>query len=473
MKHKFAAFAMLLAAVLTLGSCLKEDSNNYVYTDDSAITSFYVTSAKQYHYTKTKAGRDSVYTTLSSYTSYHFCIDQATNTIYNPDSLPCGVDARRLVCSFAGLSSSGVYMKSLTSDSLTYITTSDSLDFSQPRELQVLSNSGQALRKYTVTVNIHKEQADSFAWHEMPATADLQNIIAAKAVATYDGGSRLLLFATDGTATNVYTMTAGEAWRKATLNFNHTLSADAYKGVVAKDGYAYIADGGNIMRTINGDTWSQTGTATGVARLVAASPLCLYGYGVDGQLLASSDNGATWTSSSLDSDASLLPSAETATACNALRTNADSYRVTLFGNSADGAMAVWGKIDEGGEYSESQPWAYYNVSEDNRHALPQLTGISAMAYDEQLYVLGTPAGHDASDALLYCSQDGGITWNADSVLGTPAHFAEALPLSAASALTLTVDGDNFVWAVNAKSGRTWRGRINRLGWAKPQTDFSK
>ena len=53
MKNKFAAFAMLFMAVFALASCLNDD-NEYVYTDDSAITSFSVTGAKQYIHTKTK-----------------------------------------------------------------------------------------------------------------------------------------------------------------------------------------------------------------------------------------------------------------------------------------------------------------------------------------------------------------------------------------------------------------------------------
>ena len=98
MKNKFAAFAMLFMAVFTLASCLNDDTD-YVYTDDSAITSFSVTGAKRYIHTKTKKGdKDSVYTTTSSYTSYKFVIDQNNNTIYNPDSLPCGIDAKKLVC---------------------------------------------------------------------------------------------------------------------------------------------------------------------------------------------------------------------------------------------------------------------------------------------------------------------------------------------------------------------------------------
>ena len=208
MKNKFAAFAMLFMAVFALASCLNDD-NEYVYTDDSAITSFSVTGAKRYIHTKTKKeGKDSVYTVTSSYTSYKFCIDQSNNTIYNPDSLPCGVDAKKLVCTATGLNSMAVLIKSLKDESLEYISGTDSLDFSQERELQVMSNSGKQLRKYKVKVNIHKEQADSFFWKPMAKNAEIEQLTAVKtcAVKTAEGGVRLFLFGTDGRQTRVYVM---------------------------------------------------------------------------------------------------------------------------------------------------------------------------------------------------------------------------------------------------------------------------
>ena len=51
MKSKFAAFALLFLTVFVLASCLSTD-DNYTYTDDSAITSFSISSGKQYVHVK-------------------------------------------------------------------------------------------------------------------------------------------------------------------------------------------------------------------------------------------------------------------------------------------------------------------------------------------------------------------------------------------------------------------------------------
>ena len=424
---------MLFMAVFALASCLNDD-DEYVYTDDSAITSFSVTGAKRYIHTKTKKeGKDSVYTVTSSYTSYKFCIDQSNNTIYNPDSLPCGVDAKKLVCTVTGLNSMAVLIKSLKDERLEYISGTDSLDFSQERELQVMSNSGKQLRKYKVKVNIHKEQADSFFWKPM---AKQFTAVKTCAVKTAEGGVRLFLFGTDGRQTRVYVMNDAQTWRAATPNFNGVLAADAYEGVVTKDDKVYLSHGGNIICTTAGNNWKQTGSVTGVKKLVAASPLRLYGYNAEGQLVASADNGATWTVATIDSAAAFLPT-----------------------------------VDEGAAHSENQPWTYYDVSADNKHALPKLNNMSVATYDGKTYALGTPNGMSEGNTALYSSKDGGLTWAADTTLSLPTNLSVGVTTSSEPRMSLTVDSDNFIWIVNAKSGSTWRGRINRLGWKKEQTDF--
>ena len=476
MKNKFAAFAMLFMAVFTLASCLNDDTD-YVYTDDSAITSFSVTGAKRYIHTKTKKGdKDSVYTTTSSYTSYKFVIDQNSNTIYNPDSLPCGIDAKKLVCNVYGLNSMTVYIKNLKDDKVEIVSNTDSLDFSEVRELKVMSNSGKFLRTYKVKVNVHKEQADSFFWASMAKNTDIEKFTAVKtcAVKTTEGGVRLFLFGNDGTQTRVYVMSDGQTWRAATPNYNGLLATDAYEGVVTKDDKVYLSHGGNIICTTDGNNWQQTGSATGVKKLVAASPLRLYGYNAEGQLVVSADNGVTWTVATIDSDASFLPTNNLSYTCTALRTNSNSYRVTIYGTTATGAMAIWGKVDEGNKYSENQPWAYYEVSTENKHALPKLNNMSVATYDGKTYALGTPDGMNDSNASLYSSKDGGLTWAKDTTLTVPTEITSNKEnASNTPNMALTVDSSNFIWIVNATEGNTWRGRINRLGWKKEQTDFTE
>ena len=329
------------------------------------------------------------------------------------------------------------------------------------------------MKKYTVHVNVHKEQADSFAWHATSICAELKNLQAVKTAAVK---GKLLLLGTDGNATLVYA-NDGTQWTKCQTNLGHNLAADAYKSVVAKDDYVYISDGGNIVRTNDGKTWNTVAEATGVTRLVAASRYSLYGYASDGRLMASNDNGATWAVAEVDDNLSLMPYAETTYASVEINGYAKTDRVMLFGTRNadtypnDKYLTIWGKIDEAADNSENQPWAYYGVSEDNTHAAPLLSGISAVAYDNGVYMMGQEEGKAPK---FYKSLDNGITWREDTaIVVLPANFNEnvAGAVTTKGVYALTVDKNKSLWLVNARNGMTWRGRINRLGWIKEQTSF--
>lgn len=475
MKSKFAAFTLLLATVFLMASCLESD-NDYTYTDDCAISSFSVTTAKQNTFVKTSDGlRDSLVVKELTLSNYKFYIDQINGKIYNPDSLPCGVDAKKLLCSVSNSSAGLVVIKKEKSDSLDYFSSTDSLDFSVDREVQVVSNSGLSVKKYTVHVNVHKEQADSFAWHATPICAELKTMQAIKTAAV---NGKLILLGTDGNATIVYTNN-GTQWTKCETNLGHNLAADAYKSLVTKDDYVYISDGGNIVRTNDGKTWDIMGTATGVTRLVAASRYSLYGYATDGRLMTSKDNGATWTVAEIDDELSLMPYGETTYASVEIEGYAKTDRVMLFGTRDaatypnDKHLTIWGKIDEAAANSENQPWAYYGVSADNKHAAPMLSGISAVAYDGGVYMMGQEEGKAPK---FYKSLDNGITWRENTAtVMLPTNFNENATnaITAKGTYALTVDKNKSLWLVNASNGMTWRGRINRLGWAKEQTAFEK
>ena len=475
MKSKFAAFTLLLATVFLMASCLESD-NDYTYTDDCAISSFSVTTAKQNTFVKTSDGlRDSLVVKELTLSNYKFYIDQINGKIYNPDSLPCGVDAKKLLCSVSNSSAGLVVIKKEKSDSLDYFSSTDSLDFSVDREVQVVSNSGLSVKKYTVHVNVHKEQADSFAWHATPICAELKTMQAIKTAAV---NGKLILLGTDGNTTIVYTNN-GTQWTKCETNLGHNLAADAYKSLVTKDDYVYISDGGNIVRTNDGKTWDIMGTATDVTRLVAASRYSLYGYATDGRLMTSKDNGATWAVAEIDDELSLMPYGETTYASVEIEGYAKTDRVMLFGTRDaatypnDKYLTIWGKIDEAAENSENQPWAYYGVSADNNHAAPLLSGISAVAYDGGVYMMGQEEGKAPK---FYKSLDNGITWREDTAtVMLPTNFNENATnaITAKGTYALPVDKNKSLWLVNASNGMTWRGRINRLGWAKEQTAFEK
>ncbi len=469
MKSKTINIAVLLAALFSLVSCLDTNDGDYVYTDDSAVTAFSVTSAKKAVHVRASNGADSVYYTTATLTAYKFVIDQQRCVIYNPDSLPYGVDPTKLLVSANSLNSGSLVLKSMTSDSLSYLSTTDSLDFSKPRELQVYSLSGAAVRKYEVRVNVHQEPADKFNWTKLPNPTAFTSATGVKSfvVTTASGTTRRFLLASDGTMTTVYRADGDDAWTAATPDFNHTLAAETYRSAAVKHDTLFVCDNGVVMATTDGNTWKQQTTAeAGVARIIAANPIRLYAYNNEGVMVSSDDSGKTWKVASIDESASLLPNGDIAYATLPLNTNANAYRTLLIGSVPEAsttAFSIWGKIDEGTAYSENQPWMFYDHNSLNRHELPIMNNVSALAYDGKMMVVG----NDERVYLpaFYGSRDGGITWKADSVITSPLGFFVTGPY------TVSVDKDHFIWFVSGKTGETWRGRINRLGWKKEQYEY--
>lgn len=469
MKSKTINIAVLLAALFSLVSCLDTNDGDYVYTDDSAVTAFSVTSAKKAVHVRASNGADSVYYTTATLTAYKFVIDQQRCVIYNPDSLPYGVDPTKLLVSANSLNSGSLVLKSMTSDSLSYLSTTDSLDFSKPRELQVYSLSGAAVRKYEVRVNVHQEPADKFNWTKLPNPTAFTSATGVKSfvVTTASGTTRRFLLASDGTTTTVYRADGDDAWTAATPDFNHTLAAETYRSAAVKHDTLFVCDNGVVMATTDGNTWTQQTTAeAGVARIIAANPIRLYAYNNEGAMLSSDDSGKTWKAASIDESASLLPNGEIAYATLPLATNPNAYRTLLIGSVPEAsttAFSIWGKIDEGTAYSENQPWMFYDHNSLNRHELSLMQNFSAFTYDGKIMMVGNEDRVYLPN--FYGSRDGGITWEADTVITSPLGFFVTGPY------TVSVDKDHFIWFVSGKTGETWRGRINRLGWKKEQYEY--
>lgn len=469
MKSKTINIAVLLAALFSLVSCLDTNDGDYVYTDDSAVTAFSVTSAKKAVHVKASNGADSVYYTTTTLTAYKFVIDQQRCVIYNPDSLPYGVDPTKLLVSANSLNSGSLVLKSMTSDSLSYLSTTDSLDFSKPRELQVYSLSGAAVRKYEVRVNVHQEPADQFNWTKLPNPTAFTNATGVKSfvVTTASGTTRRFLLASDGTMTTVYRADGDNAWTAATPDFNHTLAAETYRSAAVKHDTLFVCDNGVVMATTDGNTWTQQTTAeAGVARIIAANPIRLYAYNNEGAMLSSDDSGKTWKAAGMDESASLLPNGDIAYATLPLNTNANAFRTLLIGSVPEAsttAFSIWGKIDEGTAYSENQPWMFYDHNTLNRHELSLMQNFSAFTYDGKIMMVGNE--DRVYLPYFYGSRDGGITWEADTVITSPLGFFVTGPY------TVSVDKDHFIWFVSGKTGETWRGRINRLGWKKEQYEY--
>ena len=166
MKKIFLACWVMLTATLLLPSCLGSD-DDATYYDDVAITSFSLGTLNRYLTTTSSAGDDSIYKVSYAGSTYKVAIDQLGGRIFNCDSLPIKTDLKHVVCTLATRNSALVTLKSMISDSLFTFSSTDSLDFSEPRTFRVFSTDGEHHRDYVVSLSVRQYEAGTLLWTAM------------------------------------------------------------------------------------------------------------------------------------------------------------------------------------------------------------------------------------------------------------------------------------------------------------------
>jgi hypothetical protein len=148
-----------------------DDSNSSTVYDDMAITAFKLTTVNRYLHTTTKAGKDSVYKKALS-NPVNFIIDQTTYEIYNTDSLPYGCDVKHVLATISSKNNGQIMIKSVVGDTLKFFSSTDSIDFTKPRQVQVYTSDLQKYRTYTVKVNVRQYDNSEMIW-ELKSLEDL------------------------------------------------------------------------------------------------------------------------------------------------------------------------------------------------------------------------------------------------------------------------------------------------------------
>lgn len=265
----------LLIAILlgSLAACSKMDDTQVTLYDDAAITSFTLGTVNRY-----VNGEKSTF----SGSDYLFHIDQVTRTIYNSDSLPMGTDAAHIVCGLTTYNNSQPYIISTDGTYMTYHSSSDSIDFSTPRTFRVIASSGAGYTDYTVKVNVHKENPDSFVWKKMadiPVMNDLRTIMF---------NDQLYVFGNEGGTTTAYTTDDGSAWTPVTLPA--TADANTWQNAVATIDSLYIMCGTKVYRTQDFTTWDEDNSEVldeaSIKQLIGASSQEVYALSTSGMLMS-------------------------------------------------------------------------------------------------------------------------------------------------------------------------------------------
>ena len=323
-KHRVISFsAVLLATIISLSSCIKDDDDDSTLTDDMAITSFTLGTMNRYLHTTSSAGADSVYKKTYAGSGYAMAIDQYANTITNVKPLPTGTDLEHVICTIGKYDSSSLLkIKSLTSDSLSYYSSSDSINFSLPRELIVYAADGSGYRTYTVTLTVSSDDEDAFTWEE----TSMANVPAAIShapayVVSRKDASAFLLSADGGSTWTEQPIAAGEDQEllpQTAIAYTSWITDNStgatYEMLVGSN--SLVEDNDVVWRRIEGSAWVYMPLASnnpyGLKKTDTVSLAC-YDSSVlallaDGTILQSRDQGITWK----ENDKYTLPDGATA-----------------------------------------------------------------------------------------------------------------------------------------------------------------
>ncbi len=436
---------------------------------------------------------------LAHLDSVFFTVDLVKGTIFNADSMPYGTDITKLVPVITTVEGAGVaeltVRRSGTSVDTVYdylTNSSDSIDFTNPVKLRLVSPDGRTERNYTINVNVHKVAADSLMW----AQADRRTLPSKFAYPTkqhtvkmedhlfclteYQSQWSMALLNADLAAVTGSSPDLG-LWSTWLVDFGFTPNVQSFS---ATNSALYILDtAGNLYTSTDlGSTWASTGL----------NWHAVYGsYG--NQLLGSVKVGNDWKVQSYPDGALVslpdgMPVSGMSVPVEYTFSMSNQPQILMVGGRcADGTLSdqVWGY--------DGKSWA--RVS---RKPLPVALEYAAVApyitYEvnsgwpgedrASMYVFGGRKSDGSISKTVYVSNDYGNTWSeGGSYLQLPDYIpamydsqvfsiAQTLKADAQIKVSRPVESWNCTYiymygGVNASgqtSNNVWRGVINRLSF---------
>ena len=168
MKRFLYTLCVILVGSSFLSSCFKDEEKNVTIYNETTITGLQLTAVNRKVHGVTSTGKDTVYLTkLTSFPS--FTVDHDNGKIFNTDSLPSDCDLSRVLVRLTSSTyTGGLFVKAIDSDDLYFYTSTDSIDFTQPREFRAYNTDGTLYKSYMVTMNKHQMETGKLIWEERP-----------------------------------------------------------------------------------------------------------------------------------------------------------------------------------------------------------------------------------------------------------------------------------------------------------------
>lgn len=456
MKKFPLVYLCLALASLLFVSCFDSDDSFSIKSEPYAVlSSFAISDINTKCTIKTEDGRDSTYIKIVPGVKYQFNIDQERNLVYNTDSLPLGTDITRVV---ADIDCDGIaYIYADSIENFRIYSNSDSVDYTKPVRMMIVSTDNSYSREYTITINVHTVDPDKLNWIE--GVAAPVGAAAGLRLFEKDGSLALFSIAEDGKAMlhTALLPDAAEWTEKAVGNFpaNANLNSMTLYG-----GNYYVVAEGRLYTSGDASSWSEVPVDGTFATLFAASDEDNVMWAVLNDSLARTADAASGFTMVEPVPAS-FPMYGISSIVTPLRTNMKINRYVLVGNSSQSASeqpVVWSKL------TSERSWTHYRPSSYNEKLCPALESLTVLPYDGMLYAIGgkgTANGEEVESlSAIYVSRDNGLTWS-DDLVNAPELPAQ---LSAtAAAFTAMVDSNRSIWlVVGGENGAVWRGRMNKF-----------
>ena len=453
----------LCLGLLLMMSCNDDKTENIVYdlSKDAQIYSFTVAASYDRTADSVTRHQDSIY--ANALTRVRFALNQVAGIIYNPDSLPYGLEPQmvKMTVGFNTLAGGIGKFEIFVPDSAGYYewNSTDSVDFSKmPIQFRVTALHGNT-KDYRLDLRIHQEDPDVIVWNRM------NDFI------TEEGPQKVLMLEDNFYAYSVSTSSASLStadnvnliWQEQTLQ-NFPLSIIVESINVMNNSFYAITTEGNSYMSLDGISWEKQENGQFITAICGILPGKNSNDDVLLVLLRGDDGknyyGTTTDLRSIDvitsvssspNDPSVQPDFPTkgfSATTKYNRAGNDNVLVLTSGIALDGRSlsATWviRKTEEGLEMSSSARNSFFSG-----------VGVSVFLYDDCLFAL--------AKNKLYYSKSWGAVWSvASSKQNLPSIMAVR------SSQSVVVDNRNNIWIFggvsenNAYRGDSWTGCLNRL-----------
>ena len=449
---------------LGLTSCFKDKTTDFSGYNKCAITAI---SLKDLEWTDTvpdQYGADSLVTHKITGTNYPFTIDQVNGLIYNVDSLPMGTPVKKILLNVTS-DGNAVYQRSSTDDAYYYLS-SDTIDFTHPVKAMVVSMSNNYSKNYTISLNVHKQHADSTKWNVQREAWAGKELKAPRAVKY---GVRVAVYGKKDGKLMVTTAYAGSHDFSTPVEVEGVSSNASYDNIVYFQNALYMLDKNALYVSDDAVNWTQMQTNTPISHLMGCNTNEIFGV-YDDSFITSADANA-WNKEYTEYP-EFIPDSNIYSITTSYSTNLDLERTVTFGQlkeSTDTIATAWFR-DNGYQENYSNLWGYTYISRDNNYALPNLDNLVVMLYKDYLIAIGNNCrnkGYKRALDYVYVSKDWGLTWKGqkdekfDTYLKLPSSLYRNDKEFAAY-----VDNDYNLWILFAESGDMWYGYLNKMKFAK-------